>query len=355
MHPSAPCALGAAPTVGHHEPEGPSAHTASADTNSAHANNAHANNALLLYNRFQHPAQLGGHMTDEGDDDMGDEAGSNGDDGHQRALSDDDDGRSEDGGDGVDEDREIGDRVGEEPPDGNTETRWTLWRAGGGAERASSHIRHAEHTSSPQTGEEQAEGAQIRTAEERAEESWALTVPRGEGQRREMRIIRCAEQTSNALEQGSSQIRKAGGTSSAAAAAAAARSPAPTESFDRAPPHPFRQVGHWQLTLHHAHHRPSPPIISHHFPSPPTTPSSPQVVHWQLQDLGMLLGTDQLVFSSAEHPGVCHRGPIFAPPHASSSLLSSFEPRRAQRWRCSWSTCTGPYGPSRSSSSGWTT
>ena len=40
--------------------------------------------------------------------------------------------------------------------------------------------------------------------------------------------------------------------------------------------------------------------------APATTPSHPfrQVVHWQLKDLGMLLGTDQLVFSSPEHPAM---------------------------------------------------
>ena len=38
----------------------------------------------------------------------------------------------------------------------------------------------------------------------------------------------------------------------------------------------------------------------------PREPPHPfrQVVHWQLQDYGMLLGTDQLVFSSAEYPAM---------------------------------------------------
>ena len=41
----------------------------------------------------------------------------------------------------------------------------------------------------------------------------------------------------------------------------------------------------------------------------PTAAAAPphpfrQVVHWQLQDLGMLLGTDQVVFSSGEHPAM---------------------------------------------------
>ena len=102
------------------------------------------------------------------------------------------------------------------------------------------------------------------TLDESDDECRALIVPpRGEGQRREMRITRRAEHCTAAA--------TSFGAHSSAAAARPAKSTAASARPAAAsvPPHPFRQV-----------------------------------VHWQLQDLGMLLGADQVVFSSADHPAM---------------------------------------------------